>query len=69
MFMFIFGDSADVPSNADIIIEDLLKKFKRSSRFAEVRGRPVLLDEISAKIYLTSDPLDLDHLSFGDTGP
>jgi hypothetical protein len=51
-----------MPSDADTIIENLLKKFKTSGRFPEVRGRIVSLAEISAETYLTSDHLDLDHL-------
>ena len=41
----------------------LMDKFDYTGRFRDVRHRVVSLDEITASVYLASQPLDLDHMS------
>jgi hypothetical protein len=62
-FYFIFDDRAVIPPDGDIIVEDLLKKFKPTGPFKEPQFRLITLSEMSAETYNSSQPLDLDHLS------
>lgn len=45
------------------LLEQWLKLIPESGRFQEVHGLVVTLEDITAKDYVESDPLDLDHLS------
>jgi hypothetical protein len=62
MFYFVFNKREDIPSDGDSIIEALLKRFK-PGRFADPGFILVAINEMSAEAYISSDPLDLDHLS------
>lgn len=64
-FWFIRDDNdADFEGNswADLL-EDWLKLVPASGRFGSVDGLVVALEDLTAKDYVESDPLDLDHLS------
>ncbi|BAU65677.1 hypothetical protein STA3757_30660 [Stanieria sp. NIES-3757] len=45
------------------LLEQWLKLIPKSGSFQEVYGLVVTLEDITAKDYVESDPLDLDHLS------
>jgi hypothetical protein len=45
------------------LLEQWLKLIPEFGRFQEVHGLVVTLEDITAKDYVESDPLDLDHLS------
>ena len=45
------------------LLETWLQLIPKSGRFQEVDGLVVALEDITAKDYVESDPLDLDHLS------
>ena len=45
------------------LLEQWLKLIPESGHFQEVHGLVVTLEDITAKDYVESDPLDLDHLS------
>jgi hypothetical protein len=62
-FWFVFNSRADIPTDGDEIVENLVEKFKVTGRFKDPAFRLVTLSEISAEAYLTSDRLDLDYLS------
>jgi hypothetical protein len=47
----------------DILLQQWLKLIAQSGRFQFVDGQVVTLEDITAKDYVESDPLDLDHLS------
>jgi hypothetical protein len=64
IFFFIFNSRTDIPTDGDVIVEALLKKFKSGGRFSNPVFRLVTLSEISAEAYLTSDHLELDDLSY-----
>jgi hypothetical protein len=40
-----------------------LKRIPATGRFTDVDGVVVTLDDLTARDYVESDPLDLDHLS------
>ncbi len=65
--MFWFIRNEDEPSfeeqGWDVLLEDWLKLVPESERFVEVHGSVATLDELTAREYIESDPLDLDHLS------
>lgn len=44
-------------------LHNWLARIPASGRFAEVYGQVVTLDDLTARDYVESDPLDLDHLS------
>lgn len=47
----------------ETLLQQWLKLIPQSGRFQFVYGQVVTLEEITAKDYVESDPLDLDHLS------
>lgn len=47
----------------DKLLQQWLKLIPESGRFKSVEGQVVTLEDITAKDYVESDPLDLDHLS------
>lgn len=47
----------------DLFLEQWLKLIPKSGRFKRVEGLVVSLEDMTAKDYVESDPLDLDHLS------
>lgn len=47
----------------DKLLQQWLKLIPASGRFHSVEGQVVTLEDITAKDYVESDPLDLDHLS------
>jgi len=47
----------------DPYLQAWLKRVRPSGRFVEVDGIVQTLDDLTARDYLESDPLDLDHLS------
>ena len=50
-------------------LEKWLQLLPESGRFKSVHGLVVSLEDMTAKDYVESDPLDLDHLSSrNDTG-
>ena len=49
----------------DTYLKAWLNLVPKSGRFTEVDGDVVTLEDITAKDYVESDPLDLDHLSTG----
>ncbi len=44
------------------LLEQWLQLIPASGRFESVEGQVVALEDITAKDYVESDPLDLDHL-------
>lgn len=65
MFWFI-RDSEQVKFNNSewsTLLEQWLKLIPKSGRFQSVYGLIVALEDITAKDYVESEPLDLDHLS------
>ena len=62
-FYFVFNDRGNIPPNGDDIVEALLKRFKPTGSFKKSAFRLVALSEISAEAYVSSEPLDLEHLS------
>lgn len=47
----------------DTLLQQWLNLIPASGRFQSVEGQVVALEDITAKDYVESDPLDLDHLS------
>ncbi|MFB2923295.1 MULTISPECIES: hypothetical protein [Aerosakkonema] len=47
----------------DKLLQQWLKLIPESGRFKSVEGQVVTLEDITAKDYVESDPLDLEHLS------
>jgi len=68
--MFWFIRNQDEPSfekrSWDILLEAWLKRMPATGRVAEVHGAVLTLDDMTARDYVESDPLDLDHLSTRD---
>lgn len=60
---FLFDAEARIPGDADDILEALAERFTPTGVFKEIALVAAALDAISAKLYLESYPLDLDHLS------
>jgi hypothetical protein len=50
----------------DVLLEAWMKRVPAKGRFAEVHGAVQTLDDLTARDYVESDPLDLDHLSSRD---
>ncbi len=67
-FWFIRNDDeADFEGkNWADLLKDWLKLVPASGRFSTVDGLVVTLEDLTAKDYVESDPLDLDHLSTRD---
>ncbi|TAK53568.1 MAG: hypothetical protein EPO25_10325 [Gammaproteobacteria bacterium] len=65
MFWFIRHESQATFGGRtwDILLEDWLRRVPASGRFAEVQGMVLTLDDLTAREYVESDPMDLDHLS------
>jgi hypothetical protein len=65
LFLFVRSETAShvEVEIAQRVIGSLMEKFDKSGRFHDVRHRVVLLSDITASLYLSSQPLDLDHLS------
>lgn len=65
--MFWFIRNEDQPTfekqGWDVLLDAWLNRVPVSGRFAEVQGAVLTLDDLTAREYLESDPLDLDHLS------
>lgn len=65
--MFWFIRSKDQPTfekqGWDVRLKAWLTRVPATGRFAEVHGAVVTLDDLTARDYVESDPLDLDHLS------
>jgi len=47
----------------DMFLEGWLKLVPATGRFRTVEGIVITLDDLTARDYVESDPLDLDHLS------
>lgn len=68
LFYFVPRDNAPLPGGEgwDARLEDWMKLLPASSgRFTSVHGIVRTLDRMTAREYVESDPLDLDHLSLG----
>lgn len=65
MFWFIRkGDEPDFKGQSwDKLLESWLKLVPTTGRFNPVNGVVITLDDMTARDYVESDPLDLDHLS------
>jgi hypothetical protein len=65
--MFWFIRNEDQPTfekqGWDVLLEAWLARVPATGRFAEVDGAVLTLDDLTARDYVESDPLDLDHLS------
>lgn len=65
--MFWFIRDEDQPTfkkrGWDVFLEPWLNRVPIGGRFAEVHGEVLTLDDLTAREYVESDPLDLDHLS------
>lgn len=65
--MFWFIRNEDQPTfeqqSWDVLLEAWLNRVPGSGRFAELHGAVLTLDDLTAREYVESDPLDLDHLS------
>jgi hypothetical protein len=62
-FYFIFDDRNEIPPDADDIVEALLARFKPTGLFTDFSFQVITLTELSAEVYVSSEPLDLEHLS------
>lgn len=65
MFWFIRDeDEPDFQGNSwHQLLEKCLALVPASGRYRSVQGAVVTLDDMTARDYVESDPLDLDHLS------
>lgn len=63
--LFILDPEAEParPAELDLHLARWLALMPAAGRFGPVEGRVVSLDDLSAREYLDSDPLDLEHLS------
>lgn len=65
--MFWFIRNEDQPTfekqGWDALLTAWLSRIPAGGRFAEVLGMVLTLDDLTAREYVESDPLDLDHLS------
>ena len=65
--LFLFIRNVSDPSFGthgwDHYLEAWLKRIPKTGRFIEVYGVVQTIDDITARDYIESDPLDLDHLS------
>jgi len=66
-FMFWFIRDEDQPTfekqTWDVFLKAWLERIPAAGRFAEIDGAVLTLDDLTARDYVESDPLDLDHLS------
>lgn len=64
MFWFIRDDDGATPEASwPGHLKSWLDKVPAAGRFTEVEGAVLTLDDLTARDYVDSDPLDLDHLS------
>lgn len=65
MFWFIRneGEPTFETQSWDDLLEAWLKRVSKKDRFVDVEGVVMTLDDLTARDYVESDPLDLDHLS------
>lgn len=70
MFWFIRNEGEPNFKNQswDTLLESWLKFVPSAGRFDSVHGAVVTLDDLTAREYVESDPLDLDHLSLRSGG-
>lgn len=65
--MFWFIRDEDEPTfedhGWDHYLDAWLERMTRKDRFVDVAGVVTTLDDLTARDYIESDPLDLDHLS------
>ena len=62
-FLFVRDDDGPMSAGLEEAVESLMAKFIATGRFKDPQHRIVTLAEITAALYVASDPLDLDHLS------
>lgn len=62
---FLFDAEGRIPATASDLLDDLAEQFVPTGVFNEIALKVAALDEITAKLYVESYPLDLDHLSGG----
>jgi hypothetical protein len=62
-FLFIRDDESPVSASLDGAIGSLMAKFVATGPFKDPDHRIVTLAEMTAALYVASDPLDLDYLS------
>jgi hypothetical protein len=62
-FYLIFDSRTEIPADGDEIADALFKRFKPTGPFKHFTFRLVALSELSAEAYVSSEPLDLEHLS------
>lgn len=65
MFLFIRNENEPTFENQgwDHYLDAWLKRVTKKDRFVDVAGFVTTLDDITAREYIESDPLDLEHLS------
>jgi hypothetical protein len=65
MFWFIRNENQPTfeQQGWDVLLRAWLARVPAAGRFAEVDGAVLTLDDLTARDYVESDPLDLDHLS------
>lgn len=61
--LFVFNESAAIPTDAQTHIDALIDKFTPTGGFRKLIGQPVAYDTMTAARYRESDPLDFDYLS------
>lgn len=61
--LFVFETLMTAPPKADELVSTLVRRITATGRYVSVEGRAAALESLSAASYLTSDRLDLDHLS------
>lgn len=72
LFFWFVRHDADVDfegKNWVHLLKGWLNLVPKAGRFTEVEGQVVTLDDMTAADYVSSDPLDLDHLSSRSSGP
>ena len=62
-FLFVLGHPNELDQGVDREIGDLMDRFIPTGVFQEPRHRIVALQDMSAALYISTDRLDLDHLS------
>jgi hypothetical protein len=68
LFFWFIRDTSDANfegKNWADLLKEWLKLVPSSGRFTSVDGQVATLDDMTARDYVDSDPLDLDHLSTG----
>lgn len=64
LFFWFIRDEMNLENKPwDSLLVEWLKLIQAGGRFASVEGIVVLLEDLTAKDYVESDPLDLDYLS------